>query len=267
MNRRRAARALIAISLVLALPSVAVHAYDHLDSSAAANTLTTPDDRTLAYSHTPNPDAPRVVLIHGAPANSSSWSRLFPHLEGYDVVALDRLGYGDSTSNAELRLGAHAASIEPLLTPGCVVVGHSYGAPVALRLAAEYPDRVAGLVLVAGATDPDMKDAQWFRRAVNSVPILLPESWENANRELLALTDENDAMRPLLTRITARVAALHGTRDPVCPHDSATEHLARELTSAAEVRIDSVHGAGHNLHLSHAEQVASLIDWLVSEQE
>jgi len=264
--RRRAVRALLALAIVLTLPSLAIHAYDYFDSSAAAQTITTAGARTLAYTHHERPDAPRVVLIHGAPANSSSWSTLLPHLAGYDVVAVDRLGYGASTRDPELSLAAHAASIGPFLTENCVVVGHSYGAPVALRIAADYPDRVAGLVLVAGATDPDMQDAQWFRKAVDRVPVLLPESWENANRELLALTDENDAMRPLLTNVACRVAALHGTRDPVCPHDSTTAHLTRELTSAADVRIESVEGAGHNLHLSRAEEIADLIDW-VSQSE
>lgn len=259
---RRLRKALLALAVIVALPVAGIYTYDALDGSSASLSLQLPDGRTLAYTHAVNPEAPRVVLIHGAPANSASWTKLTKHLTDYDVIAVDRLGYGNSSPDAELSLGAHAASIAPLLTPGCIVVGHSYGGPVALRIAADYPDRIAGIVLVAGATDPDMHDAQWLRRAGDAIPGLLPHTWKNANVELLALTDENDAMRPLLNRIRCRVAALHGTRDLVCPHDGTTAHLKRELVNAKNIRIESLQGAGHNLHLSEYSEIKSLIDWV-----
>lgn len=266
-KRRRLRFLLLALAAIIALPVAAIHAYDAFDDSSAALTLPLPGGRALAYTHSAHPAATRVVLIHGAPANSTSWTKLTRLLENYDVVAVDRLGYGNSSPNAELSLAAHAASIEPLLIPGCIVVGHSYGAPVALRLAADYPDRIAGVVLVAGATDPDMNDTQWLRRTGDAIPGLLPRTWKNANLELLALTDENDAMRPLLERVTCKVAALHGTRDLVCPHDSTTAHLQRELVSAADIRVESIEKAGHNLHLSRTEEIAELIDWIAEPEK
>jgi len=270
LRRRKAIFFALVAALGLALAGV--HIYEATNDSVATDTLSLATGATLAYTKhdAAEPGAVRVILLHGAPANSSSWNRLLEEqaeaLADYEIVAVDRLGYGASSPRAELSIAAHVDSIEPLLTPGCVLVGHSYGGPVALRAAAEHPGLVSGLVLVAGATDPTMNDAQWARKAVDAVSILLPKAWANANLELLALTDENDQMQPLLEGVTARTAALHGKWDPVCPYDGTTAHLQTALTAAGAVRVETVPRGGHNLHLSDTEALADLIAWTAGDQ-
>jgi pimeloyl-ACP methyl ester carboxylesterase len=201
----------------------------------------------------------RVVLVHGAPADCSSWDRLIEQqaeaLAGLEVIAVDRLGYGNSTSGTETSLAAHAASLKPLLTPGTVLVGHSYGGPVALRAAADSPELVGAVVLVAGACDAEMNDAVWARKLGDALSFAMPDSWATANRELLALTEENDAMRGVLARVVCPMVIVHGTWDPVCPHDGTVEYLRGALVNA-DVRVVSLKRAGHNLHLTHPEVVA-----------
>jgi len=145
--------------------------------------------------------------------------------------------------------------VRPLLTPGTILVGHSYGCPAALRAAADYPELVGGLVLVAGACDAEMQDAIWARKLGVAFSFAMPDSWDTANRELLALTDENDAMRDLLDRVVCPVVIVHGTWDPVCPHDGTVQYLQGALVNA-DVRVVSLKHAGHNLHLTHPEVVA-----------
>jgi pimeloyl-ACP methyl ester carboxylesterase len=207
-----------------------------LHESPADRAAELPDGRRLSYlqgAEAPQ-GAPRVLLLHGAPADSSSWSKVLRDragaLDGLEVLAVDRLGYGNSAPGTEPSLRAHAASLAPLLAPGAVLVGHSYGGPVALRAAAEFPELVGGVVLVAGACDANMNDAQWARRAADAASFAIPETWAVANRELLALTDENDEMRALLDRITCPVVIIHGEWDPVCPHDGTVEYLRSSLT-------------------------------------
>lgn len=240
-----------------------------LHESPADQSAALPDGRKLSYLQgAAAPEgAPRVLLVHGAPADSSSWNRVLRDkagaLDGLDVLAVDRLGYGNSEPGTEPSLQEHAASLAPLLAPGSVLVGHSYGGPVALRAAAEYPDRVGGVVLVAGACDANMNDAQWARRAADAASFAIPETWAVANRELLALTDENDQMRELLARVTCPVVIIHGEWDPVCPHDGTVDYLSESLTNAADVRVVSLARAGHNLHLSHPAVIAREIRELV----
>ena len=238
-------------------------------TSPTAERFTLPDQDVLAYQSVAGGDAEggRVLLVHGAPADAGAWDRLLDRPEeilAAEISAVDRIGYGNSTKRDELTLAGHAASLMPLLegtnNRKPVVVGHSYGAPVALRLAVDAPDRVGAVVLVAGACDAYMKDSQGFRRAVDGGSALVPEPWARANRELLALTDENRAMEPLLGRVTCPVFIVHGTWDGVCPHDSTVAYLKDRLVNAAEVRVVSLDRAGHNLHLSHLDEVIEAIN-------
>lgn len=210
--------------------------------------------------------ASRVLLVHGAPTDAGSWDTFVTSqagaMEGLEIVAVDRLGSGNSARGAETSLGEQAQSLEPFITPGTVLVGHSYGGPVVLRAAAEFGDRLDGIVIVAGACDPYMQDAQWFRRLVDGAGALVPEPWHIANAELLALTDENLAMVGGLDSVRCPVVVVHGTWDPVCPHDGTIAYLQRALPNAASVEVVSIPRAGHNLHLHHTDEVAAAINSL-----
>ncbi|MEM9415286.1 MAG: alpha/beta hydrolase [Planctomycetota bacterium] len=211
-----------------------------------------------------NADEPgKVILVHGSPADASSWNKLLEQTRDQlpaHIVVIDRLGYGNSTPGVNGSLAEQAAAIEPFLEPvdgrKPILVGHSYGGPVILRAAADDPDRVGGIVLVAGACDPYMNDAQWFRRSVHFIRLVVPEPWEVSNAELLALTDENRAMEPLLSRVVCPVVIIHGRWDAVCPHDSTVAYLQSRLVNAAEVHVVSLERTGHNIHLSHPEMIA-----------
>lgn len=232
------------------------------------------DGREVAYCRWQTGADPvaRVVLVHGAPADASSWTRLRNKTEAsgpdrVEWVAVDRLGYGHSTPGTESRLAEQARAIEPWLdnapSGGVILVGHSYGGPVVVRAAADFPGKVRGIVLVAGACDPYMNDAQWFRRAVDGVAALVPEPWEVGNRELLDLTDENRAMEAMLDRVTCPVVVLHGKWDPVCPYEGTVGYLQKRLTNAEQVRVVTLARAGHNLHLWHPDAILAGISTLL----
>jgi pimeloyl-ACP methyl ester carboxylesterase len=205
----------------------------------------------------------RVVLIHGAPADASSWSKLLETqktlLSDCEVIAVDRLGYGGSMPARSAELEEDARSIEPFLKAGTILVGHSYGAPVALRVASAFPERVGGIVLVAGATEPGVPESRWAQLGDGAARS------ENADRELLALAEENQRMQPLLADVRCPVIIVHGDADRVCPHDATIDHLEHTL-AGADVCIVSVLGGGHNLHRTHprviAEEISRLSDTL-----
>lgn len=92
-----------------------------------------------------------VLLVHGQPGRGADWEPVATRLSGrYEVLAPDRPGY-DGTPATGMR--ANAAVLAGLLRDRgagpAVVVGHSYGGGIALLLAEDHPELVAGLVLVA----------------------------------------------------------------------------------------------------------------------
>lgn len=100
---------------------------------------------------------PPVLMIHGASANAREFSwTLAPRLSGdHRIFMADRPGHGHSERLAGAEtLGVQAAQMAGVLdalAPGeqAVVVGHSFGGGVALRLALDRPDLVKALVLSA----------------------------------------------------------------------------------------------------------------------
>ena len=97
---------------------------------------------------------PTLLLLHGAGASTHSWRDLIPDLaRDHHVVALDLPGQGFTAMGARGRLGLvpMAADIAALIAAEGwqprIIVGHSAGAALALRLALDLPEspRVVGI--------------------------------------------------------------------------------------------------------------------------
>jgi pimeloyl-ACP methyl ester carboxylesterase len=92
-----------------------------------------------------------VLCLHGWGRTHRDFDRVLEH--SVPSVALDLPGFGASPAPPEpLSSDDFARLVEPVLeeaTSPVLVVGHSHGGRVALRLAARRPERVAGIVLVA----------------------------------------------------------------------------------------------------------------------
>jgi pimeloyl-ACP methyl ester carboxylesterase len=116
---------------------------------------------------------PPVLMIHGASANAREFSwTLAPRLEqDFRVLMADRPGHGYSARPPRAEtLGVQAAQMAGVLeglAPGekSIVVGHSFGGAVALRVALDRPDLVKGLVLLAPVTHDWGGDGHaWYNR-------------------------------------------------------------------------------------------------------
>ncbi|MER7458482.1 alpha/beta hydrolase [Micromonospora sp. NPDC126480] len=107
------------------------------------------------------PDGVPVLLVHGNCSSALFWEPLVRRLPDHlRVVAPDLRGYGETdTAPVDATRGladfaddvAALLGVEGLFPAGArpVVVGHSLGGGVAMRLLVDHPDRVAGLLLEA----------------------------------------------------------------------------------------------------------------------
>lgn len=121
-----------------------------------------------------------VLLLHAWGESRRSFDRLVPRLTGFRVYAPDLRGQGDAEkpvdgySLAEQAEDA-AAILQALRVPRAFVVGSSSGGYVAQQLAADYPDRVAALVLVGSPLS--LRGRPAFADDVDSLSDPIPADW------------------------------------------------------------------------------------------
>ncbi len=106
-------------------------------------------------------DGPALLLVHGTGASTHSWRDVAPLLAGsFRVVAFDLPGHGftDQAPPAQRTLPGMAAAVGDLLRAlafdPAVVVGHSAGAAIAVRMALDGTIAPAAIVSLNGAFIP-----------------------------------------------------------------------------------------------------------------
>jgi pimeloyl-ACP methyl ester carboxylesterase len=221
--------------------------------------------------------SPSVVFIHGAGGTHQHWLyqvRDLPRLPSY---ALDLPGHGQSQGPGRDSIQAYAdwmiAFLDAAGLGEATLVGHSMGGAIALQVALQHPDRVAGLGLVAtGArlrVAPALLEAlqQDFQAAVALMGdwVFGPEAPQEmvrlGQRQLAATGPEVlygdlvacDAFNTLgrLGEITALTLVLCGTQDRMTPVKYSV-YLRDHIRGA---RLQTVEGAGHMLMIENPEAV------------
>ncbi len=134
---------------------------DGLKISQPARGRVSGDGIELAFGYWPGRGAP-LVALHGLTASHVTFMGVAERMAGRrPIFALDLRGRGNSDKPAgPYGMAQHASDVAAAMhamgLDASVIVGHSMGAFVATALATQYPDLVAGLVLLDGGYAPAM---------------------------------------------------------------------------------------------------------------
>src|SRR5439155_12139488 len=131
-----------------------------------------------------------------------------------------------------------ANAIGALLTRKTILVGHSYGAPVALLAALKFTNEVAGVVLIGGSVDPAQERTYAIQRFAEwpLVSWLVPRSLRQCNRELLTLRCDLIRLRPQLSALGVPVVILQGGKDRQVPIANV-DYLRDRLADAGKTNL------------------------------
>jgi pimeloyl-ACP methyl ester carboxylesterase len=113
----------------------------------------TVDGIPIAYRAWGEPAARGIVLVHGGAAHSRWWDHIAPLLtNGWRVIAPDLSGHGDSGRRPRYSLDIWSRELLGVVTDAGitspVVIGHSMGGFVTLRMATLFGSRIAGAVAI-----------------------------------------------------------------------------------------------------------------------
>ena len=231
--------------------------------------------------------AARIVFVHGSGDTASCWQRQIAFLGDERALALDLPGHGARVQDAgprEMSVRDYALDVRQqmqmagLTRP--IVAGHSLGGAIALQLALDWGDELAGLILVGTgarlrvlpalleATQRDQTAAllqvRGFARQPEATPQALaaerslPPLAEGVFYRDLAACNVFDVMSEL-ERITLPVLIVCGEQDVMTPPKYA-EYLRAHLAHAT---LRMIPASGHDIMRDQPEALnAAIGDWL-----
>jgi pimeloyl-ACP methyl ester carboxylesterase len=125
--------------------------------------------------------SPPIVMLHGASSNLETMRRPLGELlaKNHRVILIDRPGHGwsprarlsDSTPAIQGRMIDEA--LQKLGIGRAIFMVHSWAGALGARMGLDYPDRVAGLVMLAPVAYPWRGGVGWYNKLVTT-PLIGP---------------------------------------------------------------------------------------------
>ncbi len=179
-----------------------------------------------------------VVLLHGIGRSGQVWQHVVSGLanQGLRVVAFDLLGFGASpkpkwpTYNVDDHAAAVIASLEKLPPTGqLVLVGHSMGCLVAVRVAYRRPDMVKHLVLYEMPLYEGLPHKRSYR--------LRTDIYYRFYRRIMRLNPTFSAANVrLVDRLTRKIIGQEVTAETWQPFIRSLENTIMNQTAAADIK-------------------------------
>lgn len=227
--------------------------------------------------------SPPLILIHGAGGDHLYWPPKLRRLPGYRVFAVDLPGHGKSVASSQQSVDGYARSViewmDAVVISSAILVGHSMGGAIAMKIALDYPERskALGLVGVAGRlrVNPDIlefsSNDKTFQRAVELViqwgfsshaPTRLVELAAKRMSETRPSVLFGDFMAcnafnvvDRLEEIAQPVLIIGGADDCMTP----IRYLQLMANKIPNANLEIVPDAGHMVMLEKPEAVAGLL--------
>jgi len=214
---------------------------------------------------------PPLLLIHGAPGGWYGYLGMFDDTLlpiRYQLISVDRLGYNHSKHKRQryvtsIEIHARAATMALIFNKSKqkgVLLGRSYGAPIAAKIATLNPGRFEKLIMLASAIDPEQEKFWWFSKPAKWWPIraLLPRSINAATFEKFAHMAELRKLEHDWPRLQLPTIFVHGGKDGIVK-PANIDYARRKMTHNHDTKFILLPQAGHLLSSTHSDLVHRLI--------
>lgn len=214
---------------------------------------------------------PPLLVIHGAPG---AWygSRILLDdsvlQQHFHIIAVDRLGYHKSRFRGKRKavtsITTQAVAIHEALRLNRsrntgVVMGSSYGAPIAAKMVLLYPHDFYHLVMLAAAIDPDQEKFWWWHPYINGGPPywLFPRFIKSATDEKFSHVEELRKLAPEWGNISIPVTVVQGGADNIIYPGNLD--FAKKVLRGKQAEFIFLPDAGHLIRLQAPSLVKSIL--------
>jgi pimeloyl-ACP methyl ester carboxylesterase len=239
------------------------------NSGIALQTVTKEiDGFPLHYAQTGSDTLPTLLFVHGTPGSwdaFASYLRNKELMQHYRIISIDRPGGGYSDFGNAMNLSAQTEIIAAWMdsvynNKPMIIIGHSLGGPMTVKLGAARPQYTKALVILAGSQDPAAEKPEKWRPILFKTPLnyLVPGAMRPSNEELWYLKKDLVEMKPEYEKITCPVYILHGTKDMLVPYSNVA-YTQQMLTKTDSVFITTFEKENHFIVWTREKEIVELL--------
>lgn len=201
---------------------------------------------------------PNLVFVHGSPGSAMDFKRYLIDKDlnkRANLIAFDRVGYSPNTVGDIQSILFEAKMLDSLLealdSKKTILVGYSYGGPIALASKKDYKR----IVLCAPAVYSEVEPMFWFLNFYKwkTTRWLMPDLLKAASKEKLQHKNDLKQIEQNWGQNPSDIYVIHGDKDWIVPYENSI--FIQNLFPKEQFEIITLKEAGHDLIWSRFETV------------
>lgn len=194
---------------------------------------------------------PTVVFVHGAIGSCLDFSRYIKDTllsKKANFISYDRVGYNHDDKNDVQESIAFEADVLEDITKNLskektIIVGYSYGGPIALAVKNKYKK----IVLFAPAVYSKVEPMAWMLTLYKwkITRWLVPDIWKQAAKEKMTHREDLQNFEKNWHKNSNKIVSIHGDEDAIVPYENS-EYLETQFPKE-QFELITIKEAGHGL--------------------
>ncbi|WBX77653.1 alpha/beta hydrolase [Tenacibaculum ovolyticum] len=202
---------------------------------------------------------PTLVFVHGTIGSSIDFIRYLKDsllLTKANMISYDRIGYNYNDNNSvqesitfERDMLNHVINnLDPQKT---ILVGYSYGGPIALAL----QKKIKKIILIAPAVYSKVEPMPWALNLYKSklTRWLIPKIWKEASKEKISHKKDLQNFENNWKSSSNNIISIHGTSDWIVPYKNSI-FLLNQFPEE-QFKLVTIKNAGHSLVWSNFKEI------------
>lgn len=219
--------------------------------------------RVLEFQKEIDTTLPIIVFIHGSIGSALDFKRYLSDTEinnRSNLISYDRIGYGiHHTGNVMESIANETELLDELLSEldksKIILVGYSYGGPIALASINKYKK----IVLLAPAVYSKAELLPWalnfYKWKVTRW--LVPKIWKAASKEKLSHKSDLQDFETNWNKNPSQIITVHGDEDWIVPIENS--FYLKEKFSSEQFELVTLDNAGHGLVWSNFDEIKKVV--------
>jgi|TARA_B110000305_G_scaffold238334_1_gene303517 pimeloyl-ACP methyl ester carboxylesterase len=201
---------------------------------------------------------PNIVFVHGSPGSAMDFKRYLLDKDlnkRANLISFDRVGYNKDNIGDIQTISTEAQILNSLISeldiPHTILVGYSYGGPVALASKKQYKK----IVLCAPAIYSEVEPMFWFLNLYRwkVTRWLIPEFLKAASKEKLQHKEDLKTLEKKWVENSSNILSIHGDTDRIVPYENSL--FLEEQFSRDQFELITLEKASHDLIWSRFDQI------------